>query len=336
MAGERLIHNALSGVTVGVWREAGAIRKRLTRRADAPAHWAASEDPHHWNYWRREALVYETGLPARLGLAAPGLLGLHETEGGDVELRLEDVAGRHGAALTIADLAAAAHALGRAQGQAAQPAEPWLSRGFLRAYSGSRSVRWELLDDDAAWAQPLVRAHFPPALRAGLVALHARRERLLGLIEALPRTVCHLDVWRNNLIRRPDGEIVLLDWSFVGDGALGEDVGNLIPDAVFDAQMAPAALDELEQRAIRAYLDGLGEAGWRGDERLVRLAVYASCVKYDWLAVRCLERAGEERHDHVYSRDVDGNVLYAARAAGLALCARWAEQAERLAAELGR
>jgi hypothetical protein len=234
MARAELTHNPLNGVTGGIWRDGDVVLKVLTRRPDAPEHWAASEDPRHWNYWRREALVYESELPERLGLGAPRLLELEETTDGDVGLRLEHVDGRHSGELTIDDLEATALALGRAQGRPDLPAEPWLSRSFLRDYSRTRAVDWALLEDDDAWAQPLMREHFPPDLRAGLLRLRASRERLLSLSERLPRTVCHLDVWPNNLIRRTSGEIVLLDWAFTGDGALGEDVGNLIPDSVLD------------------------------------------------------------------------------------------------------
>jgi hypothetical protein len=66
-----LDHNPLNGVTGGLWRSGGAVHKVLTRRAGAPAHWAASTEPRHWNYWRREALVHETVLPGRLGLGSP-------------------------------------------------------------------------------------------------------------------------------------------------------------------------------------------------------------------------------------------------------------------------
>jgi len=229
-----LTHNPLNGATAAVWRRDAVVHKVLTRRRPAPAHWAASDDPRHWNYWRREALVYRTRLPERLGLAAPGLLGIAESPDGDVELRLERVDGAYGAALTIEDLQVAARALGRAQAAADPPADEWLSRGFLRAYSGSRLVNWALIDDEAAWAQPLVREHFPASLRNGLGLLHAQRDDLLATMERLPRAVCHLDVWPNNLIRRPGGEVVFLDWAFAGDGAIGEDIGNLIPDSVLD------------------------------------------------------------------------------------------------------
>src|SRR3954469_18268538 len=110
-----LVHNPTNGVTGGLWRTWGAVHKRLTRRADAPAHWAASDEPRHWNYWRREALVHRSALPARLGLSAPRVLAIDESEAG-IELVMEDVEGRHGDQLDVEDVAAAAASLGRAQG----------------------------------------------------------------------------------------------------------------------------------------------------------------------------------------------------------------------------
>jgi hypothetical protein len=113
MAEMPLTHNRLNGVTADIWRQGDVVYKVLTRRREVPAHWAASEDVRHWNYWRREAQVYESGLPGRLGLGALRLLGAAELRLGDIEIRLEHVEGRHGAALTIEDLAATAEALGR-------------------------------------------------------------------------------------------------------------------------------------------------------------------------------------------------------------------------------
>ena len=316
MARTPLTYNPSNGVTAGMWSEDGVVHKVLTRRRDATSHWAASDDERHWNFWKREALAYESGLPAQLGLGAPRVLGIAGSDEGDIELRLEHVEGRHSDALTVEDLEVVATTLGRAQGSRELPAYGWLSSGFLRAYGGARPVNWALLADDDAWAQPPMRDHFPARLRQGLVRLHDQRERLLGLMERLPRTLCHLDVWPSNLIRRPAGEVVLLDWAFAGDGALGEDIGNLIPNVL----LPPEALDDLDARLTAAYLQGLREAGWTGDERLVRLAICASAVRYDFLTAYCLEHASAGEH-----------LDYAEHAAALALCARWAEEAERLA-----
>jgi hypothetical protein len=333
MADTPLTHNPLNGVTAGVWKRGSVVHKVLTQRREAPQHWASSDDPRHWNYWRREALVYDSGLPERLGLGAPRLLGMAESPAGDVELRLEYVEGRHAGGLTVEDLEVTARGLGRAQGRSDLPDEAWLSSGFLRTYGGSRPVNWALIDDDDAWAQPLMREHFGRSLRDSLVRLHLRRDELLNRIEQLPRTVCHLDVWPNNLISR-GGEMVLLDWAFVGDG-LGEDIGNLVPDSVFDLYLPHQLLDELDARLTSAYLEGLREAGWSGDERLVRLGICASAVKYDWLTAFCLEHGSDDGHlGYGRGANVDADARYAARAAGLALCGRWADESDELVGAL--
>lgn len=341
-----LPHNPLNGVTAGVWLEGGdggapaVVRKILTRRRDdAPERWAASDDPRHWNYWRREALAYTTDLPGRLGLAAPRLLDATTTAEGDVELRLEHVQGRHAGTLTADDLAAAARALGTAQGRPRDelPDDPWLSRGFLRDYSTSRASDPALLDDDAAWARPLVAARVDADLRAGLLDFHADLDRLVDLAEALPRTVCHLDVWPVNLIRREaGGEVVLLDWSFTGDGAIGEDIGTLILDAVLDGYLPHARLPDLDAALTAAYVDGLRGAGWGGDPRVARLGICAAAVKYDWLIESCLQASPSQEHaGYGGTAAVDADARFAARVAGLAQCARWAAEARGQAAALG-
>jgi hypothetical protein len=137
MSDEPLTHNPLNGVTAGVWKRGSVVHKVLTRRREAPSHWASSEDPRHWNYWRRETLVYASGLPEHLGLGAPRLLEMVETPEADVELRLELVVGRHAAALTIEDLEATARVLGLAQGRRDLPDEPWFCDGAAIAPRGT-------------------------------------------------------------------------------------------------------------------------------------------------------------------------------------------------------
>ena len=112
----QLLGNPNCGWIRGIWREDGHVRKVLVPgKPDAPAHWAASTDPQAWSYWRREELVYTSGLPARLGLDAPALLGV-ERHGEEVHLLLEDVEGRTGADLRFDEIVEAARILGRSQG----------------------------------------------------------------------------------------------------------------------------------------------------------------------------------------------------------------------------
>ena len=162
-----------------------------------------------------------------------------------------------------------------------------------------------------------MRDLWPPGLEAGWARLAGARERLLGIAERVPRVTSHLDVWPVNALRRPSGEVVLVDWAFCGDGAVGEDVGNLIPDSVFDLFWPAERLDELAETCITEYVAGLREAGWAGDEQLVRLGVMATAVKYTWLLPATVAQARDATHS-AYFRHVDARALYTARGAAFA------------------
>lgn len=338
---ETLRHNPLNAVTAVVERVTDVaghtlIRKELRRPDTASPEgtagpWAASMNPEHWNYWRREADAY-LAVSLRDGLQAAGLdmaaADVEETEAG-VVLWLEEVVGTPGTEFTLDDHAALASALGR--WQAPGPLrETWASRRFLREYSESKPARYELVENDAAWEQPLIANCWPGALRDGWRRLLANRENLLTIMESLPRTRSHLDVWVSNEIRRTTGPVVLLDWAFAGDGAVGEDLGNHVPDAVFDLFWPAERITELDDTCFRAYLAGLREAGWHGNEREARLGVVASCVKYAWLLPRLLESAGQAHHQ-AYHQAADSEHLYRQRGAALMHLVTWCDEALRLA-----
>jgi hypothetical protein len=117
---------------------------------------------------------------------------------------------------------------------------------------------------------------------------------------------------------------------------LGEDIGNLVPDSVFDLFVPAEALPELDEAVFGGYVSGLREAGWQGDERLVRLGMRASAVKYEWLSPLMVQRASDAEHvGYGGSGGVDSGRLYAERAATLAFLVSWAEEARELVEELG-
>ncbi len=349
---EPLTHNIRNAVTAGIWRvRAGSssfILKVVSPGGTAASEeWSPSEDPSHWNYWEREALAYEQGLTAvysEAGISAPRLLGSNRRPNGDAALWLEDAQSGDGSVpgteWSTEDYRRFARGLGLAQGRIAATGSnldhPWLTRRFLRDYVLSKQVDRRVLYSDEAWRRPLVRDNFPNGLRRGLVRLHEERERFFSLMEQLPRTLCHLDVWPNNLFARKDGTFALVDWSFVGEGALGEDVGNLVPDSVFDLFVPARRLRDLDREVFGGYLSGLREAGWDGDDRAVRLGMCASAVKYEWLGPLMLQRASEARQTGYGGGEAARpDLLYAERGAALAFLASWAEEARALAEDLG-
>jgi hypothetical protein len=295
-----LTHNAGNQATGGIWLVEGPAGRAVLKIANAgedAGAWATSERGDHWNNWRREPLAYRSGLAQAAfgdaGLGAPRLLELVELGAGALALWLEAVDGLPGPRWTVERLADAAGRLGRVQAAWAgrELPYPWLSRGWLRQYVASKPIR-----EPVAWDHPLAVAAWPAELRARLRRLWARRADLLDQAEALPRTLCHLDVWPMNLIARggPGDEIVLLDWSFAGAGAVGEDVANLIADSVADALIEPALLPAIDREVTAAYLAGLRAGGWRGGDAVVRRAIEVTgAAKYCWLAPIMLQRLAE-------------------------------------------
>lgn len=337
-------------LTHGIWLVASPDQRmvlkclnangRMSERA-SDAHWkAGADDPRRWNYWAREALAYRdraVDIYEPDGLVAPALLAAHY--GDDrIVLLLEHVDGLPGEQWAVDHYARASHALGRAQGRLlAGPRgldHPWLSRNFLRQYSAEKPVDWSLLDSDDAWLHPRVQRNFPGELRAAATWLHDASNRLYAIAEALPRVLCHLDFWPKNLIMRHDGNVALIDWAFVGDGAIGEDVGNLVPDAAFDHFVGAESLPELEAAVLDAYVDGLTTAGWSGDPRLAELGMCASAVKYDWLTPAMLASAPARQVRYGGTEEIDADYRFRERGIALLHNADRARRALTLADEL--
>jgi hypothetical protein len=331
---EPLRHGQGNAATGGIWRLRGPAGAAVLKIATPPgpvaanAAWPTSDNPEHWNYWRREVLAYETGLAAAAypAIATAPVLAVNSRADGRVELWLADVGGPGGFGWPVPRLARFAYELGAGQARWAGrvPDTPWLSRRWLAQYLAGGPIRHVRIED-TDWDHPSVASAWPAPVRDGLRRLWAQRDRVLAAAEAAERTWCHLDVWPPNLVDDA-GTSVLLDWSFTGEGALGEDVANLIIDSFADGLMDPALLPELAHDTTERYLDGLRDGGWSGSADAVRFAI-ASCgaAKYSWLAP---SRAGQAARDQLrpghYARDTSAASLVERLTGLVAHIAGWA------------
>ena len=298
-AAEPLRHNQHNAVTTSIDKVETAdgrtlVRKRLGRvKPGSPDHWQASDDPHHWNSWRREADAYASdALRASLegtgsGDAArpPSRRTTRASPCGSTSCPACP-----GTDFDLGDHQALARGLGRWQAQGPFDV-PWGSRGFLRAYSGSKP---------APLRAARRRRRLGPADRARLLPGHGcatggcgwwptasgcwgswRRCPGPGATSMSgPPTppAASTARWRCSTGRSP------------ATATFGEDVGNQVPDGVFDLFWPAERIGELDEAVFAAYLDGLRQAGWDGDHREVRLGMTAACVKYAWLLPQMLER----------------------------------------------
>ena len=251
--------------TVGVWRVrcdvSSAVLKLIRLGAGPTVRWPSEPERTHPYYWRREALVYESGLLDRLdGLRAPRLLGAFDRADGSVAIWLEDVPALP--PWTPGRLGAFAQRLGHAQGALAStpPDEQWLGRGFLRRYLELHEIGG------------------------------AECETVLARLDALPHTFAHNDLHPANV--HGDGRVVL-DWAFCGIAPLGLDPGVLVGDGVADGAIAPEDADTSADAVWDGYAAGVRDSGFVGDLAHIRWAfLRGTARRLSWLDP---ERARDDR-----------------------------------------
>jgi Phosphotransferase enzyme family len=325
---EPLPHAAVASASAGLVRisDRSAVVKLL---AHAPAggspNWRSGEEESHWYYWRREAEAYRSGLLAGLGggLRAPRCELVADRDDGSVALWLEDLRGDPASSWSLDRYHRAARHLGEAQGGYIAgrplPDEPWLSRGWLRSYLDQPLRRLTVRSDRALWRRPLLADWFPAPPIAALRAMRADRGRFVTMLDRMPTTLCHLDFHPANLFDGGHGTTAVIDWSFVGIGALGEDAGNLVPDAVLDFHVGPEDLGALYEAVAGGYAAGLRDAGWSGSDATVRLAMSATmAAKYAWIGP-ALAQAVVEESDLLNGRPINEAVSWWAPTVGFLL-----------------
>ena len=224
-------------------------------------------------YWRREADVALDGLlDGSRGVRAPEVLRVEEDPGGITlwTARVDDAA-NNGLYL--------AHALGTLASTAVDD-RPWLARDVL----AGRLARFAS------------RGGWPTLARTTLAdvadRLWQRRTHHLAVLDALPQVLTHGDATPRNLLGRDGDDVVAVDWSTVGTGALGSDLGYLALSVRED-------LDTL----LAAYGQGLGAASAEARTGASVTAAYTALCRAEWALARVASGpgalAGKYRHPSV-------------------------------------
>jgi hypothetical protein len=244
-------------------------------------------EPDGLLYWRREALALTSGLlDQQSGPFVPvRLLHVQETAENELWMWLECLDdSQPKVRWTAAQHVAAAYDLGafNAQWCARPPSVQdfgWLSQRWLRGWLDYSIVygAQHAAEHRDWWKHPLIAAVLPPATYERFAALMDDAEELLSVLEDLPVTLVHHDAQWRNLFQlkgtdpaRPHARTVAVDWAFLGLAPLGADLGHMV-----GCNIEHWAVDDARQHdvaATTAYLQGLQDFGWRGDERAVRFA----------------------------------------------------------------
>lgn len=124
------------------------------------------------------------------------------------------------------------------------------------------------------------RSWVTPAAAEATLQLTSEHQRLLACLEQLPQCLCHHDAFRRNLmIRRTAAgaeQTVAIDWAAVGPGAVGEEIASMVGLSLYFLEIDAAEIPHLDETVFVGYLEGLRDAGWHGDEGLVRLGYTAA------------------------------------------------------------
>lgn len=299
---QRLGYRATNPVTAGIYRVTGtaidgaatlpwSVILKVLRNPSAAMHSPDEADRKSYDYWKREALAYQSGFLATLppAVRAAGCFAVQEKEGA-AWLWLEDALDDPAEAWTLATYQATAENLGafNAACMAIDGAwdQPWASRDWLRSWTYVKAPAgiplFKQLPDPRAWQHPLLQGLVEPESGVRLARIFEERETLLEALDRMPQTFCHLDAQRPNFFSRPDpdGQIrtVAIDWAFAGIAPLGADVGQLFATAFFLDAVPGLSASELDAAFFAAYMRGVRAGGWDGDEQFVRFGCTATVV----------------------------------------------------------
>jgi len=270
---ERLQGHAQTATGQAPW---SLIRKIITPSGGSPT-------PEAWDYWQREVLAYQSGVPTDLpaGLAAPRCFAIDHPTSDEFWLWLEDMGTVDASSWPLERYGLAARHLGRWNGtyltHRRLPEEPW--------WRGSDVTEQLALAAAGIVELPQLRHHplFIDLLTGDRVEriqrLWAERATLLAALAQLPHTLCHRDAGPRNLMSRTriDGseETVALDWGMAGHGLLGEEIVPLFNATLTFVAIPIEQIAELARLIFTGYIAGLRDAGWQGDERQVRFGFTA-------------------------------------------------------------
>ncbi|MFD0868869.1 phosphotransferase [Paenibacillus residui] len=260
------------------------------------------DDPAHYNYWKREALVYSSGLLERLPgeLHTPVCYAVENKPDGSLWLWLEDIGEHTQPVWQKEDYAFAAAELGRFQAAFCPgeplPVEPWLNRAWLRSWINE--CRKYQPRPSLASAEIRGKDKRLERIVEQFERVNHQMDNWLQAVERLPRTMAHQDFYESNLMITRDAagqaRLTVIDWQFASLSGIGEDLGRFYGLTMSRGSAPIECLDEYRELFIGSYIEGMRQSGWNGDERDIRLGFNISCAARSvWEVPKLLRKVTE-------------------------------------------
>ncbi len=269
------------GVDEGEWQDWSIILKVIQSPANQGYfNIGEGDDPTHWNFWKRELLVYQSGWLENLpeGISAPHCYEAVELPGNIAGMWLEDVPDSFSGNWPLYRYALTARHLGRLNGtyisRRELPSYPWLSHHRTRQWLNT--IAWQ----DFPWDHPRVRQQFPAQEINSFRHMLQEHNRFLDKLEQLPFTVSHGDTYPTNFKSRRSNrnqeQTVAMDWALAGVEPLGDDLGQLVYGTYMS--LKGYKLHDISHTLFTSYVNGLEDSGCRVDPKWVRFGYVTSAA----------------------------------------------------------
>jgi tRNA A-37 threonylcarbamoyl transferase component Bud32 len=266
-----------SGSMVG-----GTVLYRVSGKTEAPNTWSlvlkilyerpgeTAESPY---YWKREFELYRSRMLDSLpetGLRTPVIYEC--TAFPDAcWIWMEDIQSEK-QPWGLTDYRLIARRLGRFNGAYLTghpiPDHAWLSDQWHCRIVPPLADVFDNLDDYLQ--HPLAQRALPFSEKDEILNIWQERERFCAALFSLPQTLCHLDVFRQNVFHS-EKSTTLIDWALAGRAAVGEELVCLVALALYSPEFPPAKAETLDRAVFAGYMDGLRDVGWTGETRSARL-----------------------------------------------------------------
>jgi hypothetical protein len=317
-------------------------------------------EPTDWNYWKREALAFESGLLD--GWAGPlwpiRALAVDEVSAEEAWIWLQSCGdGEVKEKWSLDRLASTAHDLGAVAAQwAATPPDrdqhPWLDHRWVDGWvATARKLGADhAAGHDGCWISGPLREVVSVSAPGRVATLMASAGPLQERLASLPPTLAHHDAqWSNAFSAQEAGlgqGTVLIDWSYLGLAPVGTDLGLSVGWNVLNGAVDSRRAQAHDRSATDAYLRGLREHGWAGSPDAVRFARAASAslaavtllaAQASWLCPAEVSSVGDMStwpEEAAAQRHTDVATVMAEWAAGLDFVLDLGEEAMRLSDRL--
>ncbi|WP_157213470.1 phosphotransferase [Paenibacillus senegalensis] len=241
---------------------------------------AEKDNPEHHNFWRREALVFESGLLKELpeSICAAESFLVEEQQDGEIWIWMEFVKGEY--ANTVEQFAYIARQIGRFNGSYLKtkqmlPNQEWICRAWLKSWTTASRMYAPNMEE---YVSRISTDHVQRTW-AWYQELLNNLDSALNSLQRLPRVLAHQDLSQMNMLlvknEANKTRLVLIDWQFMSISGIGEDLGKLYGVNMSLGIIPPDQYKWFQTSLYNAYLEGLRDMDWRGDVDLVR---YGFCL----------------------------------------------------------